>query len=253
MRLSSDISALASVTLLALSALAQQTDPALTGTWTTKSRKVITGPGFYDPVNDKFFEPQLTGQSYSFTSDGHYEVAYYRAISNPAQPNCPQGIMQWQHGTYTTNANGSLILEPWAVDGRQLLSSPCEHKNAIYTRYHQRELIKHYRTYIDTYNNVKRLDLFQYDGAPQNPMWIAYDPPQMLPTVTLNPTSTGTAAAKSTGTAKSKRSLEGGDTSEAQLPWDVPKPTMSGRPMEDTMWWMIALGTVISSVLYLRS
>ena len=84
-------------------------------------------------------------------------------------------------------------------------------------------------------------------------MWIAYDPPQMLPTQTLNPTSTGTAAAKSTGTAKSKRSLEGGDMSEAQLQWDVPKQTMSGRPMEDTIWWMVALGTVISSVLYLRS
>lgn len=50
--------------------------------------------------------------------------------------------MQWQHGTYSKNANGSLTLEPYAVDGRQLLSSPCEHKNAIYTRYNQPELIQ---------------------------------------------------------------------------------------------------------------
>ena len=28
------------------------------------------------------FEPELTGISYSFTDDGHYEEAYYRAISN---------------------------------------------------------------------------------------------------------------------------------------------------------------------------
>ena len=28
------------------------------------------------------FEPTLTGFSYSFTDDGHYEEAYYRAISN---------------------------------------------------------------------------------------------------------------------------------------------------------------------------
>lgn len=92
-----------------------KTDPQLTGTWTTKSRSVITGPvsvalflamldvhpgfntrvaihirteqdlrkqGFYDPVNERIFEPGLTGFSYSFTDDGHYEEAYYRAISN---------------------------------------------------------------------------------------------------------------------------------------------------------------------------
>ena len=28
------------------------------------------------------FEPNLTGISYSFTDDGYYEEAYYRAISN---------------------------------------------------------------------------------------------------------------------------------------------------------------------------
>jgi hypothetical protein len=71
----------------------------LVGTWTTKSRQVITGPvcpnyttimngitnadqGFYDPLNDKLLEPNLTGISYSFDKDGNYESAYYRAISN---------------------------------------------------------------------------------------------------------------------------------------------------------------------------
>jgi len=48
--------------------------------------------------------------------------------------------MQWQHGTYTVNANGSLSLQPFAVDGRQLLSTPCNYDNAIYTRYNQSEL-----------------------------------------------------------------------------------------------------------------
>ncbi len=38
--------------------------------------------GFYDPVNEKIFEPSLTGFSYSFTDDGYFEEAYYRAISN---------------------------------------------------------------------------------------------------------------------------------------------------------------------------
>jgi hypothetical protein len=38
--------------------------------------------GFYNPVADEFIEPSLTGISYSFTPDGFYEEAYYRAIAN---------------------------------------------------------------------------------------------------------------------------------------------------------------------------
>jgi hypothetical protein len=38
--------------------------------------------GFYDPVKEKMYEPAHTGISYSFTDDGYYEEAYYRAISN---------------------------------------------------------------------------------------------------------------------------------------------------------------------------
>ena len=38
--------------------------------------------GFYDPGNDKLIEPKHTGISYSFSEDGHYESAYYRAIAN---------------------------------------------------------------------------------------------------------------------------------------------------------------------------
>lgn len=47
--------------------------------------------------------------------------------------------MQWQHGKWVKNADGSLTLDPIKVDGRQLLSDPCEGENAIYTRYNQTE------------------------------------------------------------------------------------------------------------------
>lgn len=60
----------------------QLVDDGLVGTWTTKSKAVFTGPGFYNPVTDKLTEPSHPGISYSFTADGHYEQAYYRAISN---------------------------------------------------------------------------------------------------------------------------------------------------------------------------
>lgn len=37
---------------------------------------------------------------------------------------------------------------------------------------------------------MKRLDLYKFDGSPMNPMFLAYSPPQMLPTITMNPTDT---------------------------------------------------------------
>ncbi|CAD6568854.1 MAG: Reversal of tor2 lethality [Alectoria sarmentosa] len=194
-----------------VSLVAAQTDPQLTGTWTTKSRSVITGPGFYDPVNERIFEPALTGFSYSFTDDGHYEEAYYRAVSNPADPSCPQGIIQWQHGTYAKNANGSLTLTPFGVDGRQLLSDPCNNNNAVFTRYNQIELFKDYEVAVDGYSKARRLNLFAFDGSPLNPMYLAYNPPEMLPTQTLNPTATASSTG-ATSTAKIRRSLEDTDS-----------------------------------------
>lgn len=116
--------------------------------------------GFYDPVNEKFTEPQHPGISYSFTEDGYFESAYFRAIANRTlstglynwknsmlicflrtaqQPQCPKGIIQWQHGRYTLAANGRLTLTPFGVDGRQLFSDPCIHSSAILTRYSQSE------------------------------------------------------------------------------------------------------------------
>lgn len=49
--------------------------------------------------------------------------------------------MQWQHGSWQRNDNGSLTLTPIAVDGRQLLSEPCKYETGIYTRYNQTEMM----------------------------------------------------------------------------------------------------------------
>ncbi|KNG90851.1 protein rot1, partial [Aspergillus nomiae NRRL 13137] len=181
----------------------------LVGTWSTKSRKVVTGPDFYDPINDKFLEPDLTGISYSFTEDGHYEEAYYRAVANrqystasrvlllsntsgssiAVDPSCPKGIMQWQHGKFVLNSDGSLELTPIASDGRQLLSDPCSSSVATYTRYNQTETFNSFQVSKDPYHGIQRLDLKSFDDSPMHPMYLVYQPPQMLPTTTLNPVS----------------------------------------------------------------
>ncbi|KAF2219653.1 chaperone for protein-folding within the ER, fungal-domain-containing protein [Elsinoe ampelina] len=218
----------------------------LVGTWSTKSNKTLTGPGFYDPVKDEFIEPSRTGFSYSFTADGHFEEAYYRAIANPTNPQCPSGIMQWQHGSWTQNANGSLTLTPIAVDGRQLLSTPCRNDNGIYTRYNQTELFKTYQVYTDPYHKIPRLDLFQFDGAPLNPMYLVYSPPQMLPVSTLNPTSTATSAGTKS-TVKVKRS-----EMEVPINWKMgSRKTIAQHAMNPDWWWWMGMGfTGVGGLLY---
>ncbi|KAI1911695.1 Reversal of tor2 lethality [Ophidiomyces ophidiicola] len=167
-------------------------DPRLVGTWSTKSKEVITGPGFYDPIRDRFIEPANTGISYSFTADGYFEEAHYRALSNPSAPACVAGFMLFQHGTYSVEADGSLILTPIAVDGRQLISNPCKGKNSEYFRFNQTETFKRFEPQTDRFHNVRRLNLYKHDGSPMNPMFLVHEPPQMLPTQTLNPVVTAT-------------------------------------------------------------
>ncbi|KAL4790693.1 protein rot1 [Aspergillus venezuelensis] len=187
----------------------------LVGTWTTKSRQVSTGPGFYNPIEDKFIEPKLPGISFSFTEDGYFEEAFYRALANPTNPECPKGIMQWQHGTYTVNPDGSLHLTPIASDGRQLLSDPCESSKGMYTRYNQTEKYDSFTVGIDSYYESMRLDLYSFDGSPMIPMYLAYRPPEMLPTGPLNPVKSKKAKRQSgveQGTAFSLRSLVSKDS-----------------------------------------
>lgn len=50
--------------------------------------------------------------------------------------------MQFQHGSYSRAANGSLHLTPFAEDGRELVSSPCKSKLSTYTLYNQTETFK---------------------------------------------------------------------------------------------------------------
>ncbi|KLJ05718.1 hypothetical protein EMPG_10808 [Blastomyces silverae] len=239
-------------------------DPQLTGTWTTKSKKVLTGRGFYDPEKDKLIEPSHTGISYSFSDDGFYEEAYFRAVSDPTTPECSKGIMQFQHGTYRVERNGSLMLTPFSSDGRQLISNPCASKSAEYYRYIQPELFQRYEVILDPFHKIQRLNLYRFDGSPLIPMYLAVRPPQMLPTHTLNPTDSPEGAATATSTAagarkaKAKRS-EGFEETEGEFTVAQPPISkssfvnrigyyhsrMDGLSSSDKLWW---IGVIMTSV-----
>lgn len=156
--------------------------------------------------------------------------------------------MQWQHGTYSLPGNGSIVMTPFGVDGRQLTSSPCQYDNAVYIRYTQPELFKSYQVQTDPYHNVQRLNLYQFDGSPMQPMYLAASPPQMLPTQTLNPTSSASA----TGKSRVKRT-DGGDGDGTEEILEPLNKNAIFRPREqynaDRWWWagvgLTALGTVM--------
>lgn len=102
---------------------------------------------------------------------------------------------------------------------------------------------------LDKYHNVQRLQLFQFDGSPMNPMYLAYKPPQMLPTETLHPaTASGTGGAKATGKSKVKRYLPGSDPADS---FDKNILFKGNEPINADRWWWIGVGmTGLGGVLY---
>jgi hypothetical protein len=214
---------------------------------------VFTGAGFYDPVDELLIEPALPGISYSFTEDGYFEEATYQVTSNAKNHSCPSAALTFQHGTYTILSNGSLQLTPFEVDGRQLVSDPCEDGGiSTYNRYNQSEFYIQYTVAVDPYHGRYKLSLYQWDGTPTQPLYLAYRPPMMLPTETLNPTATGdaaTASASATATSNEKRSLRSLVRRRFENRDRTNAVRKSGFDHQEFWWWgsigMISLGSVL--------
>lgn len=101
---------------------------------------------------------------------------------------------------------------------------------------------------IDDYSKAQRLNLFAFDGSPLNPMYLAYNPPEMLPTQTLNPTATASGGgAMSTG--KTKRSVE--DRHAFVEPLNKNVLRKRGEPVNADKWWWMGVGmTALGGVGY---
>lgn len=78
---------------------------------------------------------------------------------------------------------------------------------------------------MDQNHDKKRLNLFKHDGAPMNPMYLEFDPPQMLPTTTLHALSTAT------GTGDKKGKLRKRDF--------TPEALRKAKDVDaDRVWWI---------------
>ncbi|KAG9051632.1 Reversal of tor2 lethality [Tulasnella sp. UAMH 9824] len=181
---------------------------SIAGTWSSGNGAVMTGPGFANPVNFTFNYPATTGISYSFTeeslsdgSNGYFEEAQYRFQGNGSRPTCIVGVVQWQHGTYTLNSNGSITLNPFAADGRMQVQDMCAAKSNIIQQFNQTTLFAAWNIYQDTTRGYK-LQLYRFDGAPLSPMYQISTTPNMLPTELLTNTTVNTVVI---GAASSRR------------------------------------------------
>lgn len=108
------------------------------------------------------------------------------------------------------------------------------HSNRDYTNTWQQ-----YTVAEDRYHKIPRLDLYQADGAPLMPLYLAYSPPKMLPTTTLNPTTTPTP---------------GGKAKRGELPLNhqvlFKREPTQGRLQADNWWWFGVFMTAGGGVMY---
>lgn len=83
---------------------------------------------------------------------------------------------------------------------------------------------------------MTRLDMYQFDDSPMNPMFLAYSPPQMLPTVTMNLMSTPSA----TGNFKRDASDEFEpplNKVPVHIKRGIKESFVAHRVDLDTVWW----------------
>jgi len=180
------LSSLIALGLTVPSVLAQDQHNAtsITGTWSSGSRAVITGPSFANPANLTFTPPKNTGVAYSFSDDGYYEISQYRFVANGSNPACITGVLQWVHGVYNLLDNGSITMQP-IPDGFQQIQDPCSPQSIIVDpQYNFTELYQSWRIFLDPVTGYK-LHLFRWDGTPVPPQYLIATPPIMLPTTTL--------------------------------------------------------------------
>ncbi|GAA5930474.1 uncharacterized protein JCM15063_004816 [Sporobolomyces koalae] len=170
------------------------------GTWSTGSGAVVTGPSFADPMNnDKPFNyPANTGIAFSFTDDGYFEEAQYRFEANASHPQCSTAVVIWQHGKYYFHNNGSLTLDPspFEADGRIQVQDPCAPTTEVLTYYSQFELYNGWSISIDKHHAAYMLQLYRFDGSLFPRLYLTVRPPTMLPTTSLEAVYNGSVPAR---------------------------------------------------------
>ncbi|KAG6890587.1 hypothetical protein C0992_000405 [Termitomyces sp. T32_za158] len=126
-------------------------------------------------------------------------------VRESSEPTCITGVINWVHGTYALNGNGSMTLTPFG-DGYQQIQDPCAAVSNFLEDYNLTETYTQWRIFQDPVTGFK-LHLFQFDGAPLAPQFQISTIPNMLPTRLLRNIPTSTTSAGNGVKTPSRRSL----------------------------------------------
>jgi hypothetical protein len=107
----------------------------------------------------------------------------FTSASTGSEPTCITGVINWAHGRYSLNANGSITMVPLG-DGFQQVQDPCAAVSNFIEVYNQTEYYKGWRIFTDPTDGFK-LHLFLFDGSPAAPQFQISTTPNMLPTQLL--------------------------------------------------------------------
>jgi len=110
---------------------------------------------------------------------------------NGASPKCITVVVNWAHGKYTLQPNGSITFYPVA-DGFQRIQQPCAANSDFTEAYQDQELYQSWQIFTDPQDGPK-LHMFGFDGSPVSPQYQISTTPAMLPLQLLyNATNTTT-------------------------------------------------------------
>lgn len=113
--------------------------------------------------------------------------------------------MNWVHGTYSVNDNGSLTMTPFG-DGYQQIQNPCAAVSNFIENYNLTELYTMWQIFQDPTTGYK-LHLFQFDGSPLAPQFQVSTTPNMLPLQSLRNVTPAVTTDSDGVTSESKRGL----------------------------------------------
>lgn len=93
--------------------------------------------------------------------------------------------------------------------------------------------------------------MYEFDGTPMQPMYLVMSPPEMLPTITLNPT-VAVAGATTTSNAKAKKVRRAlGLDREVPVNYKAAKVLQQSGSLNPDRWWWIGLTmTGVGGLLY---
>ena len=86
--------------------------------------------------------------------------------------------MNWVHGQYILQPNGSITMTPFG-DGFQQIQDPCAAVSNFIEFYNDTELYQSWQIFTDLSDGPK-LHLYQFDGSPVAPLFQVYSTANML-------------------------------------------------------------------------